>query len=478
MRTFGWAGRDDRINDGLSARAPRPRARRGPLLAGVAVLTGALLLGAAPGAWAQTACGSGGTFSNAGAINTCTYQTTGQDTFTVPDGVSAISVVAIGGAGGNGGNQSCCPGPVGGRGARAAATLHNATGTLQVQVGANGANGNSSANADISPPPPCPGGTGGTNGGGTGGAGFSVSLPGVYCIRPSGGGGGGASDVRLPSGALTGLSGDPRLVVAGGGGGAAGSGWSDNVQLSGAGGAAGDAAIGGAGNGGASSCTSNIPAGAGGAGGLGAPAGTGGGSACGAAQAGADGVPGDGGSGAGGSQSGGGGGGGGFFGGGGGAGGTFAGGGGGGSSFWADGATDTSLSTTTEAPQIVISWTAPGYAFAEFFAPIDDGGVYNVVKAGQGVPVKFSLGGDQGLNILAAGSPTSQPIACDSSAPSDTLEQTVTAGASSLSYDPTTDTYTYTWKTDKTWATTSPCRKLTVTLTDGSTHTARFKFTR
>ena len=56
--------------------------------------------------------------------------------------------------------------------------------------------------------------------------------------------------------------------------------------------------------------------------------------------------------------------------------------------------------------------SAASYAFDGFFAPIDDDAV-NVLKAGQGVPVKFSLGGDQGLDILAEGSPSSRPVACD-----------------------------------------------------------------
>lgn len=51
---------------------------------------------------------------------------------------------------------------------------------------------------------------------------------------------------------------------------------------------------------------------------------------------------------------------------------------------------------------------------------------------------------------------------------------TVTAGASSLSYDATTNTYTYVWKTQKAWAGT--CGTLHVTLTDGSDHTALFQF--
>jgi hypothetical protein len=79
------------------------------------------------------------------------------------------------------------------------------------------------------------------------------------------------------------------------------------------------------------------------------------------------------------------------------------------------------------------------------------------------------------LQILAVGSPTPQSISCDATAPLD-MVPTVTAGNSSLSYDPTTQTYTYVWKTDKTWAGT--CRQLDVQLIDGSHHIALFKFTK
>jgi hypothetical protein len=119
--------------------------------------------------------------------------------------------------------------------------------------------------------------------------------------------------------------------------------------------------------------------------------------------------------------------------------------------------------------------SAASYPFEGFLAPIDDD-VVNVLKAGQGVPVKFSLGGDQGLDILTEGSPSSRPVACDASAVLDPVEETVTAGASGLTYDATTGVYTYTWKTDKAWAAT--CRELTVALNDGTTHTAQFKLTR
>jgi hypothetical protein len=121
------------------------------------------------------------------------------------------------------------------------------------------------------------------------------------------------------------------------------------------------------------------------------------------------------------------------------------------------------------------------YNFSGFFSPVDNPGpgpifVFNVAKAGSAIPVKFSLSGDQGLNIFDTGFPVSQKIPCDASSSLDPIEQTTTAGSSSLSYEVTTDQYVYVWKTDKMWANT--CRQLIVQLNDGTTHTAYFKFTK
>ncbi len=115
-----------------------------------------------------------------------------------------------------------------------------------------------------------------------------------------------------------------------------------------------------------------------------------------------------------------------------------------------------------------------GFDFTGFFAPIGTG--LNEVKGGRAVPVKFSLGGDRGLGVFAAGSPVSEPIACELSGATSDVTETVTAGGSSLSYDPTTDQYTYVWKTQKAWAGT--CRRLTLQFTDGQQRTADFHFTR
>src|SRR6266545_734731 len=87
------------------------------------------------------------------------------------------------------------------------------------------------------------------------------------------------------------------------------------------------------------------------------------------------------------------------------------------------------------------------FDFSGFFPPVDNPPAVNVVNAGRAIPVKFSLSGDKGLNIFAAGFPVSQQIACGDGAPESEIEQTVTAGGSSLSYDAESDTYTYVWKT-------------------------------
>lgn len=116
------------------------------------------------------------------------------------------------------------------------------------------------------------------------------------------------------------------------------------------------------------------------------------------------------------------------------------------------------------------------YAWNGFFQPIDNGeNVWNTVKAGSAVPVKFSLGGDQGLSIFATGYPKLFKVSCTGGT-EDAIESTVTAGGSSLTYDALAGQYIYVWKTDKSWANTITCGRLYVTLIDGTTHSANFKF--
>ena len=116
------------------------------------------------------------------------------------------------------------------------------------------------------------------------------------------------------------------------------------------------------------------------------------------------------------------------------------------------------------------------YDFNGFFQPVDNPPTWNVVRAGAGIPVRFSLGGDRGLNIFAAGYPVSKQTVCGSGLPQDKIEETVVAGSSSLSYDAASDTYTYVWATNKAWAGT--CRQFIIKLNDGTVHRAKFKFVR
>jgi hypothetical protein len=115
------------------------------------------------------------------------------------------------------------------------------------------------------------------------------------------------------------------------------------------------------------------------------------------------------------------------------------------------------------------------YAFSGFIQPVDNAPTVNTVKAGSAVPVKFSLGGDYGLDIFMAGSPRAVTYACGGGA-IDAIEQTVAATVSGLTYSAATGQYTYVWKTDKLWA--GGCRRLELSLKDGSTHVALFNFSR
>ena len=125
---------------------------------------------------------------------------------------------------------------------------------------------------------------------------------------------------------------------------------------------------------------------------------------------------------------------------------------------------ETRTYTVTATDRVGFTATATGtyrviWAFGGFYPPVDNLPVLNSVKAGSALPVKFSLNGDQGLDIFAPGYPQSGRISCDASDPVTDLEETVTAGSSSLSYKREYGgAYHYVWKTEKAWKGT--CRQL------------------
>ena len=135
-----------------------------------------------------------------------------------------------------------------------------------------------------------------------------------------------------------------------------------------------------------------------------------------------------------------------------------------------DGAASSAPTTVT----ITVTAAPVVFSFTGFFSPVDNLPTLNSTKAGSSVPVKFSLAGDQGLDIFAATYPKSENIACDSSALVDGIEETATPSAdNTLQYDALLDQYTYVWKTEKRWAKT--CRQLVVKLSDDTVHRANFQ---
>jgi hypothetical protein len=121
-------------------------------------------------------------------------------------------------------------------------------------------------------------------------------------------------------------------------------------------------------------------------------------------------------------------------------------------------------------------WVTPlwAYNFSGFFQPVDNAPTLNVAKAGSAIPVKFSLGANQGLDIFQPGYPRVTPVSCSTSAPTDAIETTVTAGGTSLQYDSTANQYNYVWKTSSNWAAT--CVQFDLGLNDGSSHTFLVQF--
>lgn len=108
--------------------------------------------------------------------------------------------------------------------------------------------------------------------------------------------------------------------------------------------------------------------------------------------------------------------------------------------------------------------------------PVDNTGV-NVAKAGSTLPLKFSLKGDQGLKIFTTGSPSSTATGiCGSNTTKTKPLPGATGNYPTLTYDPVADLYTYSWRTNATWAGT--CRQFRLSLIDGTTHDLSFAFTK
>lgn len=104
------------------------------------------------------------------------------------------------------------------------------------------------------------------------------------------------------------------------------------------------------------------------------------------------------------------------------------------------------------------------YPFDGFYSPLVKQPAIATLRAGDSVPVKFSLGGDRGLDVVsrAAWRPCNVSTGDASSA------------VGSLSYNPGPARYTFMWQSEKSWA--GSCREFLLVLRDGTTQAAFVSF--
>jgi len=114
------------------------------------------------------------------------------------------------------------------------------------------------------------------------------------------------------------------------------------------------------------------------------------------------------------------------------------------------------------------------YKFRGFLSPVENVPSLNKANAGSVVPLKFSLGGFRGLDVIVPTYPSSRQVACDGAPTRNGESLTSTVGNAILRYDASDDQYAYLWKTDKRWEGT--CRQFIIRLRDGTEATALFSF--
>jgi hypothetical protein len=122
----------------------------------------------------------------------------------------------------------------------------------------------------------------------------------------------------------------------------------------------------------------------------------------------------------------------------------------------------------------ILAWTLAG-----FYQPVDmstGGLVYNTVKGGSTVPLKFNIyqatqaNTNERTDVAAVKSFSATPYVCTSSA-TDEIE-IVTTGGTTLRYDTTGQQFVQNWLTPKSPGT---CYQVIMTALDGSKLTAFFK---
>jgi hypothetical protein len=117
------------------------------------------------------------------------------------------------------------------------------------------------------------------------------------------------------------------------------------------------------------------------------------------------------------------------------------------------------------------------YDFEAFLWPVKNRPRSNTWKAGVPVPIRFELGGNQGLGVIEDGWPQVAVVGCDFTEEPEAGEPTRhPRWFRELVYRRRKQRYVYLWRTERRWAGT--CRQFMLKLKDGTVRRADFKFVR
>ena len=131
--------------------------------------------------------------------------------------------------------------------------------------------------------------------------------------------------------------------------------------------------------------------------------------------------------------------------------------------------------TSTVSYEVVEKPDPPLFDFSGFFWPVEDFPEVNRWMAGWPVALRFSLGGPEGLDILAPGYPQVAEVECgEGETPAGGEPARSPWWRKGLRYKPRRDRYVFWWRTERHWA--GECRQFVMKLSDGSVHRAEFHF--
>jgi hypothetical protein len=112
----------------------------------------------------------------------------------------------------------------------------------------------------------------------------------------------------------------------------------------------------------------------------------------------------------------------------------------------------------TDTANVDVIWQFGGFAGKNEARPS-----LTTAKAGANLNLRFTLDGDQGMEVIAAGYPRSGPYTCGGAPLLDATEP-VTGDANFAGVGQ----YSFAWKTNKAWA--NSCRTFVLKLADGTYH--------